>query len=812
MSNNRDTSRGAPCWKSHLHPELAAWLAGAAAILGVTLWYFFDALTGTINFVLPPDTSEFLYPLEYRIAAAMKSGTLPLWNPYSFGGYPLVGYPQYGLLYPVNWIFWLWPYGGPAYSVVGYAWKFVFHVALGGFGMFYLCRAVGLRFAAALLGGVAYMLLPNTLAFAVWGNAQPAFAWWPFVIAWLIRAEEKPESRIGYSVLAALGVGVDILAAPSQPAIQLIFLVACLFLYFTAHDIWRNGNRGPKLKLIGQRLVRYAAIGVASIGIAAVTLLPVVEFQSHALRFLGAQGVVSGLQRMSYAAFTAERFDLGQLAGFLDPARSGSGAGNNYLGPVLLLLIPAIAGRAWRRSPLFLFFAGVSVFAALYSFGLVFPRLFYLIPGLNMIREPARYMSVLGFGGAVVAAYGMDILTPGRGPLSTGDAAGRAWLWGGLLLGVALIVATGLLPVIPPFLLSTAGAIALGLLAGRCFPVAGHLVGCVLIVLCCLSFRTIEFPYQQTAQFSVDNELESSKALSPWIQQGEAPDRVMFFLSGVLRDGPGPNPGLTDFLGLHGIFGFGNPVLRPALHTYGSAYDSPNAWLYLNLRYFVADAAGEAALMEKFPGLLRRAGGPTEILIPDLAESTWVRREAFVVLETQVKPSGGWVVADYDVVSSPDPRTLTDEWTFGEAVQLANPLGKALLAQAPDNLVARPNAPAVAATVTWLRSSYNSLSLEVTSAEPGLLVLPEWDFPGWRATVNGVSTPILQANGYLRALVVPRGTSSVEMRYRPNSFLAGAAISIMSQAGLLAWYIVGRRGGLARRASRRTRAPGQRYT
>ncbi len=153
-------------------------LAVLAGLTAIALWYFADVLAGQAHFILAPDTSEMIYPLEYRIAAALKEGVLPMWNPYSLSGYPLAGYPQYGLFYPINWVFWLWPYeGGAIYPIDGYHWRFVFHVILGGCGSYYLCRVLALGRIPAALAALAYMFLPNALMFSVWGNSQPGFAW-----------------------------------------------------------------------------------------------------------------------------------------------------------------------------------------------------------------------------------------------------------------------------------------------------------------------------------------------------------------------------------------------------------------------------------------------------------------------------------------------------------------------------------------------------------------------------------------------------------------------------------------------------------
>ncbi|MFM8409834.1 MAG: hypothetical protein ACKOCT_06110, partial [Alphaproteobacteria bacterium] len=67
-------------------------------------------------------------------------------------------------------------------------------------------------------------------------------------------------------------------------------------------------------------------------------------------------------------------------------------------------------------------------------------------------------------------------------------------------------------------------------------------------------------------------------------------------------------------------------------------------------------------------------------------------------------------------------------------------------------------------------------------ATPGLVVLGDaWD-PAWRAAVDGVETPVLRVNGFVRGVPVTAGRHRVELRYRPASVRVGAWISLLSAA------------------------------
>lgn len=97
--------------------------------------------------------------------------------------------------------------------------------------------------------------------------------------------------------------------------------------------------------------------------------------------------------------------------------------------------------------------------------------------------------------------------------------------------------------------------------------------------------------------------------------------------------------------------------------------------------------------------------------------------------------------------------------------------------------------PGVRATV--LERSSTRVRLRVERDEPGWLVACQSNYPGWRATVNGVETPIEIANQAFCAVAVPAGASEVVLEYRPLSFRIGVWIAL---AGIVlallggAWY------------------------
>lgn len=63
----------------------------------------------------------------------------------------------------------------------------------------------------------------------------------------------------------------------------------------------------------------------------------------------------------------------------------------------------------------------------------------------------------------------------------------------------------------------------------------------------------------------------------------------------------------------------------------------------------------------------------------------------------------------------------------------------------------------------------NKLNYKAMMESDGLVVFSEiWYTKGWKAFVNGEEKPLIRANYALRALVLPKGESTIEMRFEPR--------------------------------------------
>jgi hypothetical protein len=95
-----------------------------------------------------------------------------------------------------------------------------------------------------------------------------------------------------------------------------------------------------------------------------------------------------------------------------------------------------------------------------------------------------------------------------------------------------------------------------------------------------------------------------------------------------------------------------------------------------------------------------------------------------------------------------------------------------------------PIVPGPARIVTY---SANRIVVEADLKTPGLLVLGEVWYPGWRAQVDGLEVPIQRVAGTLRGVYLDGGAQRVEFRYTPWTAWLGLAISASAMLALLAY-------------------------
>ena len=100
----------------------------------------------------------------------------------------------------------------------------------------------------------------------------------------------------------------------------------------------------------------------------------------------------------------------------------------------------------------------------------------------------------------------------------------------------------------------------------------------------------------------------------------------------------------------------------------------------------------------------------------------------------------------------------------------------------------------------------NQVKLQVETESPGLLVLGDTYYPGWKAYVDGEKTPIYPTDVALRSVYLEPGEHEVKFVYSPGSFKVGALVSVLSLLALGVYAGWGVARGLWMRLRQRMRS------
>lgn len=227
-----------------------------------------------VNNPLITDPIRQQFPWKNLAIRQIKSGEIPLWNPYSFSGTPLLANIQSAVLYPLNLVFFI-PYPGTELLQFARQWSLFIYlqtVLLSYFFYLYV-RKIGVSSLPALIGSVAWALSGFNLAWWQWGNVGHTILWFPLIL-WSI---EKLIEHRGSSWYLLTKYHIILMAALSASFLaghwQTFFFVAINTFFYL---IYRIPLEFTKRRI--RQWIQLTTAGLLFLLIISVQLLPSLEF------------------------------------------------------------------------------------------------------------------------------------------------------------------------------------------------------------------------------------------------------------------------------------------------------------------------------------------------------------------------------------------------------------------------------------------------------------------------------------------------------------------------------------------------------
>lgn len=368
------------------------------------------------------DVVFWFFPAWKLGVEQIKSGHLPLWNPYLYSGTALFAQWQAGLLDPLNWVHLF----GPTSRTLTIAQEASFAVAL--LGAFGFTRRLGMLRRASIVSAVIYALSGYAVARTIYPGLFHVYALMPFALLMIERLYQMGRWRD--VAVGGLIIAWQIFAAHPQPFVysSLLALAYALFCAFLRREQKPGTEDEPIVasttvlpgNVPRRFLLQCAAMVVTGVALSAIQLLPAWEVANHSMR-----------QDVSYNFFTWHSLHPLSLLTTVIPFFHGQGGQGEkiyslpywgaywhhneaqiYLGVIAISLATAGALCLWReRTRSILFWSAIAVTAIVLSLGRYggpVARILYHAPLLNQFRSPNRHWMEVTMAVSVLAGYAVD--------------------------------------------------------------------------------------------------------------------------------------------------------------------------------------------------------------------------------------------------------------------------------------------------------------------------------------------------------------------------------------------------------------------
>ena len=716
-----------------------------AACLIIAFWKI--TLTGQYTFIERPDIGHQVLPWMQVQAAALHKGEMVLWDPNILGGQPLVGQLQPAVFSPITWILLAAPLDESGHVQLGWVhgW-FVFLHALGALFAYAFLRFLRLTRAASVVGAV-FFATAGFLGHVAWPQIAACAVWLPLVFLFYLRSL-RGERAIRSAIFAGAFLALSLLAGHhAVPTFAALALVGVGLTAGIGRSLtWRAAMLRTALMLL-----------VAAAG-AAVQILPTMEYARSAVRWVATPNPVVGDARVPYLAHENLAWKASEILFLIVP---GSQAIVNPLVGVVPLALAAAALLAIPRRRNTGLFAGTALAAFFFSLVRLNPLhgvLYSIVPGLEKARAPIMALAVADVALAALVAVGTQAI------LNRSVSRLNVVYRGAAALAVILVV----LSLYPPTIVKSipdgaeriAGvALVAMMLAALMWAWARGHVKPLVMLGALLSLGLLEvYNASGTEYTDVDDKASivrprlygSMDDLAKFIREHAGESRVDYVYEDVLFN-------FGDWYGIPTMSGF---VPSTPLGVWKLGWWNPRVLDLYGVRYQFGPKAPPDAGREVFTS---SAGW-----------KVWERPTAF---------PRAWIVHKVIVARLGDEaiRTaLSPSVNLRESVVLDQPVSLGACTDHGD------------AKVDLYKNQ--QVGLRVQTQCPGVLVLSDNWFPGWNATLDGKSVPILEADGALRAIAVPGGVHRIEMRYSPASIGWGGAVSLMTFLVIAAMAVIRKRG------------------
>jgi hypothetical protein len=730
-------------------------LLAIGGFLALVLVFFYRFLDGSVIIAFK-DLSRYFYPLRYLMVEQVRSGHLPLWNPYIFCGFPLLATLQIGFFYPLTVIHYLLPFN------LAFNYYTILHYFLAACFMYALLRHYQLTRVASFFGGIVFAFSGYLLSVSNMNTSLTSVVWLPL----LLLVWDKLIGNLRLNVAVSLSILLALMFLGGEPTILYcaLWLLVIYALIFS-----------PK-RIIS--IIFLAAAGILAAGLVAVQLFPFLE-----LAGLSDRVVITQFDMVSFRSFPPR-----ELLTFIFPYFFGNPAQfggytevllgktyqdwliSAYLGIFPLVLIFFSFRR--KRSGFFLAAAAVSLLLAFGKYTPIYRLAYQFIPGISMIRFPVKFLFMTTFCLTILSATGFDELLANFSDLK--ERLRKALVWLIPMFGILLIIS------LVGYFFTT-----------RIFALLSHKYS-----------KDVPKVFFDLLEQMVRFNLQSLYNLASFLL-------VLIVLFWLARRGLIKKSifiGVILLVTVADLFSNGASIAVGAAKEVFSTVPENFAILLkdksLYRVYYPPSMENENLVIygENFSAALLNAKDnfAADWHIPyhfydflgyesvKPLKLSWLRgnkftQDKFAKNFDELSSYNVKYVVSLDKLLSPSLKLLRRKDKYGRQVFLY------------ENLKERPRAYLLNAPGKVIISSYRpgKITLQVTAESAGLLFLSEANYPGWKFIVDGKRVKFDKPRAIFSSVEIPSGSHRVEYIYDPLSLKIGAIIStfclLLTAYGLIKW-------------------------
>ena len=677
-----------------------------------------------------PDIYSQFYLWKSLIAQSWKHFQFPLWNPYSYSGYPLLANYHSGALYPFNLFQVLFN------ESTGWSALIIFGVIGSLITMFLLLRQFQCSKPAACIGAFTYAFSGFAICWSQFINAPQALVWFPLLILVIDKyfAYNKPKYLFLLPFIFYLFFTSGHFQITSYGAIVI-----------TLFTLWKLL---PRLTL--KKFFLFCSVLFMTVGLSAIQILPTFEMATKGIRF-------------DDHAITSRNYGLSPLRNvinlfapdfFENPVTGNFWGFFNYHETIfysglitILLFISAIF--LWKKlRPEIKFFWIIAFTAILLGFDTPLGKAIYLfkIPGLST-SDAGRIAALFTFGSSIVVAGIIDTWKT----ISLKTVIKITTLWTVILSAIWIIA-----------LNSNLGTAARHLIAQN------NMIFPSLLFIATISTLVIFRKKHNLLCLFLGLIIIADLFRFGWKYTAFVPQTYLY-----------PKTPITDYLTTENskdIFRIDREKAEIMPNSTWMAYRlmSPSGYDPMALKDYVLN-------FEK--GLNNRPdSNPSRYSEIDNYSATQLAsfnvKYLLVVKRDKIGRTCG------DVINSKIDLT---QWTTVFQTKCSAILQNNLY-QSRVRFIDSTTAQA-----KILSYSPNTVKISYQNGLNNTLLLADTWYPGWVATVNQKPVPITQCEGIFRCITLPDNSGMVTFDYQPASFWLGFKISLISLIiTILALFITSR--------------------